>query len=194
MKALCFSPPAWVDDYQAACPDCRDDKARMAFVIGAAARNVREGTGGPFAAAIYEIASGRLVSLGVNLVVPQGLSMLHAEMVAFSLAQRRLGTYDLGGPGLPAHELVTSTEPCAMCLGATCWSGVSRVVAAAGDADARAAGFDEGPKPDDWVAALEERGIQVRAGVLREKAVAVLREYRSRGGVIYNAGRHLSPP
>jgi tRNA(Arg) A34 adenosine deaminase TadA len=186
---VCFSLPPWVEEYLASLDVAATDEERMALVIGAARRNVREDTGGPFAAAIFESATGRLVSLGVNLVIPRGLSMLHAEMVAFALAQQRLGSYDLGGPGMAAHELVTSTEPCAMCLGATCWSGVMRVVAAAGDPDARALGFDEGPKPTDWIGELEQRGIAVRTGVMREQAVAVLREYRRRGGVIYNPGR-----
>ncbi len=189
MGEVCFSLPLWVEEYLTSFDFAATDEERMALVIGAARRNVREDTGGPFAAAVFESATGRLVSLGVNLVVPRGLSMLHAEMVAFALAQERLGSYDLGGPGVAAHELVTSTEPCAMCLGATCWAGVRRVVAAAGDADARAVGFDEGPKPADWVAELAHRGIAVRTGVMREQAVEVLREYRRRGGMIYNPGR-----
>ena len=189
MGDVCFSLPPWVEEYLESVDVAATDEERMALVIGAALRNVREDTGGPFAAAIFESDNGQLVSLGVNLVVPQGLSMLHAEMVAFTLAQQQLGSYDLGAPGMAAHELVTSTEPCAMCLGAACWSGVSRVVAAAGDSDARAVGFDEGPKPADWVAELEHRGISVRTGVMREQAVAVLQEYRCRGGMIYNPGR-----
>lgn len=122
MGEVCFSLPLWVEEYLTSFDFAATDEERMALVIGAARRNVREDTGGPFAAAVFESATGRLLSLGVNLVVPRGLSMLHAEMVAFALAQERLGSYDLGGPGVAAHELVTSTEPCAMCLGATCLS------------------------------------------------------------------------
>ena len=149
--------------------------------------NVMEQTGGPFAAAIFERDSGKLVSLGVNLVETEKLSILHAEMVAFSVAQTKLGTYDLGAERLPAHELVTSTEPCAMCLGAIPWSGVRRVVAGARDSDARSIGFDEGPKMDCWQAALEQRGIEVICDIQREQAAAVLTEYLSRGCSIYNS-------
>ncbi|BAO45144.1 CMP/dCMP deaminase zinc-binding [Thiolapillus brandeum] len=187
--SVCFSLPNWVEAYLDSCKTAATDEARMSLVVEAARRNVLEGSGGPFAAAVFESGSGRLVSLGVNLVVPEGLSMLHAEMVAFSMAQHRLGTYDLGGPGMPSHELVTSTEPCAMCLGATCWSGVTRVVTAAADQDARAMGFDEGPKPVDWVAELARRGIEVKTRVLRDEALAVLETYRSMGGEIYNSRR-----
>jgi len=131
--------------------------------------------------------TGKLVSLGVNLVTSQGLSLLHAEMVAFALAQRKLGTYDLGRQGLPRHELVASTEPCAMCIGAISWSGVRKVVCAAEDADARAIGFDEGPKMADWQDALKRRGIAVESGVQRADAAAVLAWYAQSGGRIYNS-------
>jgi tRNA(Arg) A34 adenosine deaminase TadA len=88
---------------------------------------------------------------------------------------------------MPAHELVSSTEPCAMCLGAIPWSGVRGLVCGARDEDARAAGFDEGTKPANWAKALDERGIEVVRDVLRDEAREVLRSYVSGGGTIYNA-------
>lgn len=113
--------------------------------------------------------------------------MLHAEIVALLLAQARLGTWDLGAPGLPTHELATSTEPCSMCLGAVPWSGVRGLLAAARDEDARAIGFDEGAKPAAWWRELEARGIRVTRDVLRAQGRAVLQEYGRRGGAIYNS-------
>lgn len=158
----------------------------MRFVIAASRRQLAEATGGPFAAAVFERDSGRLVSLGVNLVTTQGLSMLHAEMVAIAAAQRCLGGFDLGAPGLPAHELVSSTEPCAMCYGAVPWSGVRRLVTGARDEDARGIGFDEGPKIRAWAEALRQRGIEVLSDVLRTQAAHVLADYAALGGPIYN--------
>jgi tRNA(Arg) A34 adenosine deaminase TadA len=160
---------------------------RMGFVIEASRRNLLEHTGGPFAAAVFERDSGVLVALGVNLVMTQGLSLLHAEVLACALAQRKLGCYDLGAAGLPAHQLVSSAEPCGMCLGAVCWSGVRQLVVGARDADVRALGFDEGPKPADWPQELGGRGIEVVTDVRREQAAAVLRAYRAKGGTIYSA-------
>jgi tRNA(Arg) A34 adenosine deaminase TadA len=75
-----------------------------------------------------------------------------------------------------------------MCFGAVPWSGVRRLVCGARDEDARAIGFDEGPKLADWVTALNDRGITVLRDVLRDDAVAVLRDYIASGGIIYNAG------
>ncbi|MDK9724921.1 MAG: nucleoside deaminase [Sterolibacteriaceae bacterium MAG5] len=186
--ALHLEIPAWLAAVAASQPPLADDGARMAFVIGLARRNAAAG-GGPFAAAVFESAGGRLVAAGVNRVVEAACSAAHAEILALSLAQQGLGCHDLGASGLPVHELVSSAEPCAMCLGAVVWSGVRRVVCAARDEDVRAIGFDEGPKPEDWVAVLAARGIAVRRDVLRAEAIAVLREYAAGGGDIYNGRR-----
>ena len=159
--------------------------ARMDFVIAVARRHVEHDGGGPFAAAVFERDSGRLISLGVNLVLSGGLSVLHAEVLALSMAQRGCGTHDLGAAHLPAHELVTSSEPCAMCYGAIPWSGVRRVLIGARAADAEAIGFDEGAKPRTWRAALTERGIETVCDVHRASARQVLRDYAARGGTIY---------
>ncbi|GJQ60664.1 MAG: nucleoside deaminase [Candidatus Scalindua sp. AMX11] len=179
--------PAWLSEFTKEKSYIKDIEDRMSFVIEASQRNIAEETGGPFAAAIFESESGKLISLGVNLVITQGLSILHAEIIAFSLAQIKIGTYDLGADGLAKHELITSTEPCAMCFGAIPWSGVSRVVTSARDADARSIGFDEGPKLDNWRAALRERQIEVVCDIKRNDAKRVLEEYSRRGGLIYNS-------
>ena len=160
---------------------------RMQLAIKLAQTNIGNGTGGPFGAGIFERRSGRLVAVGVNRVESLNCSIAHAEMMAIAIAQRVRGFYDLASVADAAYELVTSTEPCAMCLGAIPWSGVRSVVCGARDEDARAIGFDEGPKPDNWVKSLEDRGIHVRRDVLREQAKGVLLEYSKRGGLIYNA-------
>ncbi len=179
--------PSWAELILAHPPVLPRRAERMAFAVGLARQNVRQGTGGPFGAAVVAEHTGQVVSVGVNVVVSAGNSTAHAEMLALQLAESRLGGFDLGrAPGGP-YELVTSVEPCAMCLGALAWSGVSAVVCGARDEDARAIGFDEGPKPPRWVEALGARGITVVLDLLREDAVAVLREYEASGGTVYNA-------
>ncbi len=163
-----------------------DVGARMRFVVELARQNVLRGTGGPFAAAVFDISAGRLVAPGVNVVVPARCSVAHAEIVACALAQQVYRSHDLGAAGLPACELVTSVEPCAMCLGAVTWSGVRRLVCGAREADARAVGFDEGSKPDAWVEELERLGIEVLRDIERVPARDVLESYARAGGPIYN--------
>ena len=160
---------------------------RMDFVIEIARLNVQHQTGGPFAAAVFEQTSGRLIAPGVNMVETTNCSAAHAEIVSISMAQKSIGFYDLGAKGYPSMELVSSTEPCAMCLGAIPWSGIRRLVVGARDEDARAIGFDEGFKTANWVQCLKERGINVVQDVLRSKAVVVLKDYAENGGLIYNA-------
>jgi tRNA(Arg) A34 adenosine deaminase TadA len=170
-------------------PHYADMNERMQLVVELAHLNVQHQTGGPFAAAIFEKQSGRLLSVGINMVEKSNCSAAHAEIVAIALGQKILGTYDLGSQKPAEYELVTSCEPCAMCLGAICWSGVRQVVCGARDEDARRIGFDEGDKPSDWVATLQKRGIAVKRDVLREKARQVLQQYVDEGGLIYNPGR-----
>ncbi len=160
---------------------------RMQLAIRLAQLNIQNGTGGPFGAGVFDCQSGRLVAVGVNRVESLNCSIAHAEIMAIAIAQRVTGCYDLAGEAGVTYELVTSIEPCAMCLGAIPWSGVRNVVCGAREEDARAIGFDEGPKPDNWVKAFEDRGISVRRDILREPAKAVLLEYSERGGLIYNA-------
>jgi tRNA(Arg) A34 adenosine deaminase TadA len=180
--------PSWVGRFVATrigTRQLRSQRARMDFAIALANENSKRGTGGPFGAAIFERDTGRLVAVGVNAVVSSRLSFAHAEMLAIALAQRARRRFDLADPQLPAHELVTSSEPCAMCFGAACWSGVRRIACGARASDAEAIGFDEGPKPRTWVASLERRGISVVRDLRRAEAVAVLRDYAEGGSKIY---------
>jgi tRNA(Arg) A34 adenosine deaminase TadA len=178
--------PGWLDSFLAAQSQSRGTiEQRMQFAIDLAGLNVRHKTGGPFGAAVFEEPTGRLLGAGVNLVTWGRCSVLHAEIVALSLAQRSRASYDLGADPARCCQLVTTCEPCAMCLGAIPWSGVRSVICGASAQDAESIGFDEGAKPQDWISALEARGISVQRDVLRDQARAVLREYQQTGGVIY---------
>jgi tRNA(Arg) A34 adenosine deaminase TadA len=179
--------PGWIDDFCAQWPgDFETVEKRAQFVVALSQENVEQGTGGPFAAAVFDRARAMLVAPGVNLVVPSSCSSAHAEIVALSIAQQVVGSYDLGGATVPSMELVSSTEPCAMCLGAVPWSGVRRLVCCARGEDAEAIGMDEGAKPEAWQEMLEHRGITVVRDVCRQDAATVLRDYAESGGLIYN--------
>jgi tRNA(Arg) A34 adenosine deaminase TadA len=164
-----------------------DPEARMRWVIGVSRQNVENKSGGPFAAAVFERESGRLLGAGVNRVEPLNASPAHAEIMAMLFAQQKMKTYDLGAAGA-GSELVASSQPCLMCLGATLWSGVTRLTYGATAADVTSIlGFDEGPLPGDWPLELNRRGITVVAEYLRAEAVAVLELYKKNQGTIYNS-------
>lgn len=183
-SSVALAIPSWLRERLAALDDSArsGDEEQMRLVLDVAEENSRKG-GGPFAAAIFT-GDGRLVAVGVNRVVPDSAPIAHAEIVAIAAAGQRLGTWNLRAVGHLA--LVSSTEPCAMCMGAVPWSGVRALVIGARDADARSAGFDEGNKPDDWLEHLASLGVDVRVDVLRASAAAILAEYAASGGPIYN--------
>ncbi len=178
--------PGWIDPFLAGYPETMPDmEDRMKMVVALSRENVQNGLGGPFGAAVFD-ESGRVVAPGVNLVERETNAVLHAEIVALMLAQKKTGNYDLSGGGVRRMTLFSSTEPCAMCFGAICWSGISRLVCGAKSADAEAIGFDEGPRHPDWIAELGARGIDVVLEICRDEAAAVHRLYAASGGIIYN--------
>ena len=179
--------PEWVREVVDWAQPLRSDADRMRVAIRMSRENVERGTGGPFGAAIVEQGSGRLVAVGMNSVVRLHNCTLHGEMMAFMMAQQRLKSYTLNAPGMPAHDLVTSCEPCAMCLGAALWSGVRRIVLGAAREDASRLNFEEGPVFGASYKYLEDRGIEIVRNVLRSEATEVLELYRAKSGPIYNA-------
>ncbi|MFL0410875.1 nucleoside deaminase [Microbacterium paludicola] len=197
-NSFTVSLPEWIRDELANVPDVILDRdERMALVNRLADRNWREGNGGPFAALIAETDTGRIVSVGVNVVLATNISLGHAEVTAIGMAQTRLGAWDLGGiradgTPQPAHELLVNWRPCVQCYGAAMWSGIrTLVLAGSGPECEELTTFDEGPMIDDWAAAFEARGIRVIEGIRREEAVDVFRAYRAAvdGGTVtvYNA-------
>ena len=191
-NSLTISLPEWIDDFlkQYQFPLVSNEE-RMRFVLKLTLQNIEKITGGPFGAAVFERESGQLVSGGVNVVLKQGCSAAHAEMMAIMLAQQELGTHDLGVAELPEFQLVTSGKMCAMCLGSVVWSGVREVLASAQPEDVEnIVGFDEGPAPADYDQQLEKRGISIIPSFLREEGCEVLQRYVDLEGVVYNPSRN----
>jgi len=181
--------PEWLNEFVKDWPNpLATPEERMQLAVSLSAENVRHGTGGPFGAIVIEDQTSRLLGAGVNLVTTLELSIAHAEMVALSLAQSAVNNWNLGAG--TSVQLVTSCEPCAMCFGAVPWSGVTSLTWGARREDAEKAGFDEGDKPENWVQALENRGIRTQSDVLRDKAAAVLARYARKAGAIYHPGKN----
>lgn len=184
-----FTTPAWMPDFLSAWkPSLEAPKDRMALAIALAAENVRQGTGGPFGALVYDLRGRQLVSAGVNLVLESNSSLAHGEIVALMLAQEQMQNHDLGA--LSELELATSAQPCIQCYGALFWSGIKSILIGARGEDVEAlVGFDEGPLPADWVVQWEKRGIRTRRDLLRPQACRVLESYRDGGHPVYNPSR-----
>lgn len=104
-------------------------------VVRRAVANVAEG-GGPFAAMV--VRGDEVLAEGVNRVTRDLDPTAHAEVVAVRAACFELGTHVLRGT-----VLVSSCEPCPLCLAAALWARVDGVVYAADRDDAAAGGFDD---------------------------------------------------
>ncbi|MGV9299216.1 MULTISPECIES: nucleoside deaminase [Amycolatopsis] len=115
--------------------DADVERAWLAECVRIAEKNVADG-GGPFGALV--VKDGEIVATGVNRVTPSLDPTAHAEVVAIRAACQALDTFSLAG-----CVLVSSCEPCPMCLASSLWARVDRVLYAADRHDAARAGFDD---------------------------------------------------
>ena len=189
-QQVIIDQPHWVESWLHQQTAPADDRGRLAEVLALAEENVQRQTGGPFAAAVYDLLSGERLSAAVNTVVRNCTALAHAETSALALAQQRLHQHSLSFEDGPDALLVTSSVPCTMCLGAIAWSGVTRVIFSTTRKDVEAIGFDEGPPSPRWRSELNKRGVLVRGPLLRKQGLAVLAKYAALGGAVYN-GRPL---
>jgi len=128
----------------------------------------------PFGAVI--VRGGVVVTSAHNTVWADTNPTAHAEMNALRVSALILGTIDLGG-----CTLYSTCEPCPMCLAASHWSKVDRVVFGAGIADATAAGFAELAVPAATLAAMGRSPLRVEGGLLRDECAALFREWKDAG-------------
>lgn len=138
----------------------------------AEARNAAEAGEVPIGAvAVHE---GAIVGRGQNRVLRDNDPTAHAEIVALREAAAKLSNYRLN-----AVTLYVTLEPCAMCAGAMIHARIDRLVYAASDPKAGAAG--------SVLAVLNHprlnHQMQVEQGVLAEEAGELLRSFfRERRG------------
>lgn len=185
--------PAWLYAYEQSLKDVEfdSDESMMEVAIEISARNVKEGSGGPFGCAIFErdikTKKAKIFSVGANRVVPLHNSTLHGEMTALQFAEKKLKSFSLRQKTSETGKeyiMCTSCEPCAMCLGGTFWAAPAEMLCSATKADAESIGFDEGPVFEASYKMMESAGIKVKKNILRAKGAQVLKEY-GETGVIY---------
>ena len=113
----------------------------------------------------------RIIARGQNRVLRDNDPTAHAEVVALRMAAQAIGNYRLAG-----CTLVSTLEPCAMCAGAMIHARIGRLIFAADDPKAGAAGSVLQVLNH---AALNHRLILDR-GLLAEESAALLREFFQR--------------
>jgi tRNA(Arg) A34 adenosine deaminase TadA len=181
--------PVWIHDAVDTTRRYVSSEDKVALAIELSAHNIDAGSGGPFGAAVFD-GDDRIVSVGVNRVLPLTCTLAHAENMAYMLAQQRLQrarlNMDEAGNRQGHYTLATSSQPCCQCYGATIWAGIDRLLIGARSEDVMAlTEFDEGPLPADWIGELNRRGIEVQRDLARAAACDVLRLYGTSGGQKY---------
>jgi tRNA(Arg) A34 adenosine deaminase TadA len=141
----------------------------MRRAIELAVENVRTNRGGPFGCVIAR--DGKIIAEGTNLVVSTNDPTAHAEIVAIRRACEKLGTFQLTG-----HDVITSCEPCPMCLGAMLWARPDRIVYACTHADAADIGFDDAFVYDEIAKPRDLRTIPMTQ-ILRTEALEPFRAW-----------------
>ena len=143
----------------------------LKLALELATRNSSDGEHGPFGAVI--VKDGVVVGEGWNQVVAAHDPTAHAEVMAIRNACSGLGSHDLS-----ECILYASCEPCPMCLAATYWARIKRVVYAATREDAAAAGFDDAFLYKEVALPLEERAVTF-VQELQEEGAALLAGWAS---------------
>ncbi|MGI6418688.1 MAG: nucleoside deaminase [Thermoguttaceae bacterium] len=151
----------------------RVDREFLREAIRLSIEKMQAGEGGPFGALV--VRGGRVVGRGWNQVTSTNDPTAHAEIVAIRAACSALGTFQLSG-----CTLYTSCEPCPMCLAATYWARIERIVFAAGRQDAADAGFDDSLLYDEVTRSPADRSLPAEQ-CLREEAMAAFRAWRLKG-------------
>jgi tRNA(adenine34) deaminase len=120
----------------------------------------------PIGAAV--VRDGAIVARGQNRVLRDVDPTAHAEIVALRAAAEALGNYRL-----PGCTLYTTLEPCAMCAGAMIHARLDRLVFAAADPKAGAAGSVLGVLNHPQL----NHQMVVEQGILGEESAELLRGF-----------------
>ncbi len=142
-----------------------DDQEAMQAAL-AQARLAAEGGEVPIGAVV--VREGAIVASGQNRVLRDSDPTAHAEIVALRAAGAAIGNYRLNG-----CTLYVTLEPCSMCAGAMIHARLDRLVFAATDPKAGAAG--------SVLSVLNHpqlnHQMQVEQGILADEAAELLRSF-----------------
>jgi tRNA(Arg) A34 adenosine deaminase TadA len=122
------------------------------------------------------VHEGKVLLAAHNTVWADTDPSAHAEMNAIRRAAKHLDRVALDG-----CTIYCTLEPCPMCLSASHWARVGRIVYGAEIADAVAAGFNELTIPAKELVRLGRSPVQLEAGVRREECAALFAKWKASG-------------
>ena len=138
----------------------KDDEKHLQEAIDLAVQGVKS-KGGPFGSVI--VRDGKVIGRGHNMVTMNHDPTAHGEIVAIRDACKNVNDFMLKGA-----TIFTSCEPCPMCLAATYWSHIDRIVYACTRKDAAAIGFDDDFIYNEIALPINQRSVPTVAGLHAE--------------------------
>lgn len=155
-----------------------NEREAMQLAINEARTTMKEGLGGPFGAAVVNMATREVIAVASNTVLGDHDPTAHAEVNAIRKASKALGTHDLSG-----HYLVATSEPCPMCLSAIVWANIKVIYYGCTASDAAEIGFR-----DELIYNAikgKEASHIASCNICRDSAIELFNEYASTQGTIY---------
>ncbi len=144
------------------------DENFLREAIQLATKSLEQG-GGPFGAVI--VKDGQIIGRGHNRVTIDFDPTAHAEVMAIREACKTINDFSLKGA-----TLYTSCEPCPMCLTATYWARIDRIVYGNDRASAASIGFDDSYFYDQVNKKIEERDVLMEQ-ILAEEAFSSFKKW-----------------
>lgn len=159
------------DELHTAEGNSRDHDAQDRVSMQAALEEARAAAGcGEVPVGAVVVINGEIVARAANRTITDCDPTAHAEIIALRQAATAVGNYRLLGA-----TIYCTIEPCAMCAGAMIQARVARLVYGADDPKAGAV--------RSCLSVLDHpqlnHRVAVTAGVLREEAAALLRDFFS---------------
>jgi tRNA(Arg) A34 adenosine deaminase TadA len=122
------------------------------------------------------VRAGQVVATAYNTVWRDCDPTAHAEINLIRESARRLSTIDLAG-----STLYCTLEPCPMCLAASHWARIDRIVFGAEIADAVAWGFSELRVPAIDLARMGGSPLRIEGGLLADECRQLFTLWRDAG-------------
>jgi tRNA(Arg) A34 adenosine deaminase TadA len=132
----------------------------------------------PFGCAIAR--GDQILAVCHNIVWQTTDITAHAEITAIRTACRTLGDIHLAG-----CVVVSTCEPCPMCMSALHWARVETVYYGATIADAADAGFNELPIAAQQITSLGRSAVKLQADLMRKECTALFDAWKAARGQAY---------
>ncbi len=115
---------------------------------------------------------GNVVAKRGNTVKPDHDATCHAEMNALRTTHKISKSASLEG-----YTLITTVEPCSMCLAASLWSQIGTIVFGAGVEDVLNAGGDQIALPSEKLNQSSPKPLKLEGGVLHNECVELVNQH-----------------